>query len=340
MTGSLVSTTRLFLLFLLLPNNSSSLHPRTHHKRRHTHHNHNPCWNERVLGRASSPESLLATCDQFRRSRANIGDTSRVHAVVRKLQDRRCISIVTLGASVDPPAAASPLIGWLGWLKKLLDADFPCDAAAGHAVHDLGGAPAVSVLQSMPLLLEGNTASLGDGSLDAGGAPTQSTLIHNADLIVVQGGGRVEESATTGGGGSGPGTRVDDVYTADLERTIRTLLALPSRPGIVWQTAAWDGPTPRPRMHASPRTDAGGSLDPTEDTGASLLPDGGWPAAGATTMLVMAVEMATVDMLRYYRVPHVSLHAALSRGGPYVEKKVRVGWGGACARGWRGCLIV
>jgi hypothetical protein len=329
MKGSPFSTT--LLILLLLPNPSSP-HPRTRSntKRRQTHQN--PCWNERVLGRASSPpESLLATCDRFRRSRANIGDTSRVHAVVRKLQDRRCISFVTLGASVDPPA-----VGWLSWLKKLLDADFPCDAAAGHAVHDLGGAPAVSVLQSTPLPLGGNTASFGDGSLDAGGAPTQSTLIHNADLIVVQGGGRVEEPATIGGGGSGPGTRVDDVYTADLERTLRTLLALPSRPGIVWQTAAWDGPTPRPPMHASPRTDAGGSMDPTEDKGASLLPDGGWPTTGATTMLAMAVEMATVDMLRYYRVPHVSLHAALSRGGPYVEKKVR-GDGGACVRGWRGC---
>ena len=54
------------------------------------------CWNVKALGGTKTP----LTKAQCRRSRANVGDTSRLRRVMRKLGRGECVVVVALGGSV------------------------------------------------------------------------------------------------------------------------------------------------------------------------------------------------------------------------------------------------
>ena len=54
------------------------------------------CWNVKALGGTKTP----LTKAQCRRSRANVGDTSRLRRVMRKLRRGECVVVVALGGSV------------------------------------------------------------------------------------------------------------------------------------------------------------------------------------------------------------------------------------------------
>ena len=64
------------------------------------------CWDVKALGGTKTP----LTKGQCRRSRANVGDTTRLRRLVRKLRRGECITVVTLGGSVTEGYPTGPKV--------------------------------------------------------------------------------------------------------------------------------------------------------------------------------------------------------------------------------------